>query len=612
MEKLREDVIRYGSLGLAFLTLSSVVYFIFPTWEFRALHLGIVLALTFLVHPCGSTKKCLMADLVLIAFALFPNIYLMLQTQEITYRVATPMDIICCIMLVVAMLEATRRTIGRALAILVTLSILYVFLGPYLPGVLSHKGQTIARFADWSFKSMTGIYGTPLGVAATTVFLFIILGSLMQKMGAGEFIISMFSRLLGKYKGGPCYTACAASCAFGMFSGSAVANVAATGSFTIPWMKQRGVPAEFAGACEAASSTGGQIMPPIMGAAAFVMAGVLGVSYFYVFRAALLPALFYYISIAMGMYFFVQRYELRMESVEPFRAKDLINLYLLIPMILVIYLGVSQYSIDFAAFVGIIALLIIALAKIVAKKTTPKVIIDGLIDAGKDIIPITVACAAAGIITGALTTTGLSFMFSYYLVRLAGGNLFILLILAMILALILGMGMTTLPVYILASTLMAPALIELGGYPIAVHLFIFYYGVLAFITPPVALASYAAAGLAKSDFWKTSYYAIKLALVGFIVPYVFYFDHSLLLEGSVVEILSGVTVTLVAIFALNAGMWGRYNTLQRAALLAFGLSGVLGLILHSLVLKIIPFGSLLLIFILKKYRSGSVKSMAIS
>ena len=423
---------------------------------------------------------------------------------------------------ILLVLEATRRTVGLPITIIALVFIGYALFGPYMPGPLAHRGLELDRLVQTMFYTTEGILGTPLAVSSTFIFLFLLFGSFLIKTGVGEYFNDLSIAVAGRSIGGPAKVAIFSSALQGTISGSSVANVVTSGAFTIPMMKNLGYRKEFAGAVEAASSTGGQLMPPVMGAAAFLMAEFIGIPYAEIAMAAAIPAVLYFAGIWIVTHFEAKKMGLRGLTKEemPDKKEVIKKLYLLIPIIAMIVLLMTGMSVMLAALYSIVISIVVSAFK---KETRIgfRGIIDALVDGARTALGVAAATAAAGIIVGVVTKTGLGLKLANGLLDIAGGALFPTLILTMIASLILGMGAPTTANYVITSTIAAPAIIMLGVPDLSAHLFVFYFGIIADITPPVALAAFAAAAISGGEPIKTGIESSKLASLLQIPPVVY-------------------------------------------------------------------------------------------
>lgn len=511
----------------------------------RALHIIFAFVLAIFLYPAtdkSSKEKPSILDYGLIAIVLIVFGYLFVFNKQIALKAGSVgnIDLILGVLAILITLEITRRVVGMALPIVAIVFLAYAYFGPYLPGVLGHRGFSIQRIVSHMYLGLEGILGIPLGVSATFVFMFILFGSFLDKTGVGKFFIDIAYGMTGHLRSGPAMTAVVASGLMGSISGSSVANTVTTGAFTIPLMKKTGYKPYFAGAVEATASTGGQIMPPVMGAAAFIMAEFTGIAYSNIIIAAAIPAVLYYFAVGTMVHFEACKLGIKgipreqLPSVGKILLKDG---YLLLPLFAIIYFLLSGNTPTLAAFYAIIVSLIIAVIAALIKRDgsfTPKDLLGALESGAKGAIGVACACACAGMIVGVVTLTGLGLRIAELIVSAAQGNLLLTLFFTMIASIILGMGLPTTAKYIVLATMAVPALINMEVNLLAAHLFILYFGVVADITPPVALAAYAGAGIAGANSMKTGFQAVKLALAAFIVPYIFALDASLIMVKEVV------------------------------------------------------------------------------
>jgi TRAP transporter 4TM/12TM fusion protein len=515
------------------------------SYKQRSLHIIFAFVLGFLLYPSGkksNKEKPSLLDYIyiLLTVVVFGYIFVFSDTIAAKGGSATNMDLVFGLLAVLITLEVTRRAVGPELPIVAILFLIYAYFGPYMPGLLAHRGFSIERIISHMYLGLEGIMGIPLGVSATFVFMFILFGAILDKTGVGKFFIDLAYGLTGSFKSGPAMTAVVASGFMGSISGSSVANTVTTGAFTIPLMKKTGYKPYFAGAVEAASSTGGQIMPPVMGAAAFIMAEFTGIPYSKIIIAAAIPAILYYFAVGTIVHLEASKLGLKglPREMLPSIKKLLISKgYLLVPLISVIVFLVSGNTPTLAAFKAIAISIAVAIIVALVKKDksfTFKDFLNALEAGAKGAITVACACACAGMIVGVVTLTGLGLRIAEIIVTLANGNLLLTLFFTMIASIILGMGLPTTAKYIVLATMAVPALVTLDVNLMAAHLFVLYFGVVADITPPVALAAYAGAGIAGANSMKTGLQAVKLALAAFIVPYIFAMDSHLILVESVV------------------------------------------------------------------------------
>ncbi len=531
--------IMIASVGLFFFHMYTGWFGAYFSLIQRSIHFMFILIMTFSLFARSDKirrDRIQWYDFILIGLAIVLCFYILINIHELVWRAGNPnsTDVFLGIILVLLTLEATRRAVGKPLMFVAIFFLLYALvLGPYMPGRFAHGTFSVRRVAYYLYLTDAGIFGTPLGVSANFVYLFILFGSILNKTGAGKFFIDFATALTGYTRGGPAKAAVVSSGMMGTISGSSTANTVTTGSFTIPLMKNIGYSSVFAGAVEPVASTGGQIMPPIMGAAAFIMAEFLGVPYIEVAKAAILPAVFYYLALFMAVDFRAAKIGLvglKREQL-PSLVKTLkIGWILLAPIFILIYLLINGYSAQKSVVASIAALLVISMFN-VKTRMTPKKLIEAITDAGMAATTVAVACAAAGIIVGITTMSGLGLKFTGIVFNLSRGILPIALLLASVSSLVLGMGVPTTANYVIMATLIAPALIRLmaENTPLIVpHLFVFYYGILADITPPVMLAVFAGAAIARAPALKVGMESMKLALPGYILPFMFIFHPEII------------------------------------------------------------------------------------
>jgi len=528
---------------------------------FRSTHLAFVMVLCFLLRPLGraawtAPKNMWFAlDMLLVLLVVAVQVYTLWDLDAFIQRRGdlSDWDILAGTVFLLLLLEATRRAVGWAMVIIAGFFLLQTAFSDYFFGMLYGPPSSWFTMMDYIFMRENGIFGIPIMVMATYIFLFILFGAILVRSGAGRFFINVALALTGSKVGGPAKAAVVSSCLMATVSGSAVANVVTTGSFTIPLMKSIGYRPYFAGAVEACASSGGQIMPPVMGAAAFIIAEFLNVPYLQVALSSLVPALIYFFSIFVMVHF-----EARKRNLSTIQASELPDLkeelkrggHLFLSVLIIIVLLVVGYTPMYAAFWAIMSIFVLsALRK--ETRMTPVDILSALEEGARTAVPVSIACAAAGIIIGCVFVSGLGLKFTDAIVSLAGGNLWIALILTMIASLILGMGLTTTAVYITLAALVIPALVNMGVVPIAAHLFAFYFGLVSAITPPVALASFAAAGIAGSNPMQTGFHSCRLGIAKYVLPFVFIFAPGMLIEGSWHQILLGIVGGFAGIYALT-------------------------------------------------------------
>ncbi|WPZ17989.1 TRAP transporter permease [Geobacillus subterraneus] len=592
----------FGLLSFSLFQLYASIFQTLPKQILLSIHLGFALSLIFLLFP--ARKKNLrrsnvgIVNIMLSLLSIGVGAYLPLMLDDIVQRIGimTPLDFTVGLVAVLLVLEATRRAVGLPITIIASLFLLYAYFGPYMPGFLAHRGVDLEGLVKTMFFTTEGIFGTPLYVSATYIFVFLLFGAFLVKTGVGEYFNDLALVVAGKRIGGPAKVAVFSSALQGTISGSSVANVVTSGSFTIPMMKRLGYGKEFAGAVEATSSTGGQLMPPVMGAAAFLMVEFIGgISYWEIAKAAAIPAILYFAGIWMMTHFEAKRIGLRglTEEEMPNRKEVLGKIYLLIPILIVILLLMSGMSVMRAALWSIVAIIAVSALK---KETRLgwRDIIGALVDGARSALSVAAATAAAGIIVGVVTKTGLGLKMANGLVDLSNGILILTLFFTMLTSLILGMGSPTTANYVITSTIAAPAIIASGVPELAAHLFVFYFGIIADITPPVALAAFAAAGISGGKPLRTGVIASKLAISAFIIPYMFVFSPALLMIDTTLPYLIWVVFSaFIGMLAISAGMIGfwyrKLNIVERIIAVATGLlliypetiSDIVGLVLFA-------------------------------
>ena len=554
-----------SALAIAFsvFQLYTAIFGVLDAQLQRAVHLGFGLALIYLLYPTRQSWKNKLhpVDFILAILGAAAPGYIVYAYNELVLRsgVVNTVDLIIGVIGILLVIEATRRVVGIPMVVVVCVFIVYAFAGPYMPGILAHRGLTPSQLISHLFYTTEGIFGIPLGVSSTFIFLFILFGAYLESTGLGRFFIDLANAIAGWASGGPAKVAVLSSGLMGTVSGSSVANVAGTGCFTIPMMKKLGYEKEFAGAVEAAASTGGQLMPPIMGAAAFLMAEFVGVPYLDVVKAAAIPALLYFAGVWLGVHFEAKRMNLKgIPRSELPKVGTILKErgHLAFPLIAIIYLLVAGYTPMRAALFAIF-LSIVAACLRKSTRMTPGEVIDGLIKGAKAVLGVLVACASAGIIIGIVTKTGVGLKLASGLLQLSGGMLLPTMFFTMITSIILGMGVPTTANYVITSTIAAPAMIQMGVPTLAAHMFVFYFGIIADITPPVALAAYAGSAIAKGNPLMTGVKASKLAIAAFIIPYIFVLSPVLLMIDATTGTLAAAAVTAVlGMVALSSSMIG--------------------------------------------------------
>ena len=583
MKKLDEysnSMIVALSLLMGFFHLYTALWGSLPAVQQRSVHLAFGLVLAALYSFRQSTGRVQKGfDVLRMVAPILIISYLLLNFNGIMERFGEPntADMIAGIALIVLVLDFTKRTVGSILAGIAVVFLIYAFAGPWLPGGLWHRGYDLERLVTQISLSTEGIFGIPLSVSANYVFLFVIFGALLEVTGIGQFYIDMAMRAVGQSCGGAAKASIVASSCFGTISGSAVANVMGTGSITIPLMKSLGYSPAFAGAVEAVASTGGQIMPPMMGAGAYIMAEILGLPFRSVVLAALLPALIFYGTLFVTVHFTAKVNNLTgadtsglpgMGQMLKKRGICLAPLVVLILMLVFMRVSVMKAAV-WSIFTTILVGLILSFSDM---KGYAAGLRSAFVSGAKTALIIIASTSCAGIIVAVINLTGIGMKFTTAILAVAGGNLFYVLVFIMLASMFIGMGLPTTPAYLILAVLGAPTLVNLGVVPIAAHMFVFYFSCLSMITPPVALAVYAASSLAKSDFWKTGFEACKLGLVAFFIPYIFVYEPVLVWQGTPFDILLAAVTALLGTVALGAGICGWFRKSASAAerVLLFG------------------------------------------
>ena len=536
----------------------------------RPLHVFLALALSFFVFPLSKDPEDRVRrgiDLVLSLICLGLAGYFLWDFERITTRTAfvdalTPLDYWLGVICILVLLEASRRVAGLALTIILVVFIAYAVLGPLIPGYMGHRGISFRHFIDLQFLSPSGIFTIPIGVSASIVFYFILFAAFLEVSGAGEMLIGLAFRLTGRARGGPAKAAVVASSLMGTVSGSAVANVAGTGIFTIPLMRRVGYSPTFSGAVEATASTGGQLMPPIMGAAAFILAETIGLPYLELVIAAILPAVIYYVSLYFMVDFQARRDGIRGMPPEEMPTAEIPlvrQAHPGLPLVVLVATLASGYSLLMVATSGIVATVVVSYFR---RETWigPEKFLAALESGARKTVAVAVPSAAAGIVIGIAVYTGLGIKLTSSIVELSHGFLFPALLIVMVACLVLGMGMPTSAAYIMAAILLGQALQEFGLSALQSHLFIFYFAILSMVTPPIALSAYAAAGISGASMWATGIRAFKLTFAGFLIPFVLAFNPALLLQGSAWESLWVFATSVAGVACLAGESFGEYGT----------------------------------------------------
>lgn len=561
----------------------TATFGVLPAVYQRSIHWGLIGNLIFVMNLTdikGRKLPLTIINIVGILITTITTIYIYLNYNTIMGRLGNPtnLDIYFGALLVASIIVAGYQVLGWPLPTLSIIFILYAFAGPYLPGILHHRGFSLERLSCFMYLGTEGIYGAAMNVAATYIYLFMLLGVFLERTGAGEFFVDLAFSVSGRIPGGPAQAAVSSSALMGTISGSGVANVVTTGTFTIPLMKKSGYTPSFAAAVEAVASSGGQILPPVMGAVAFLMAEMIGVPYIEVIKAAAIPAMLYFIAIGISVFLEAKKLDLKPMSKDELPKLTEVfknGFYYIIPLAILITVLIRGESAMKAGIYAFFATIVISYVK---KETRLGIreIGDALWDTAKTARTISAACGCAGIIIGITTLTSLGVKMSRLIVLFSNGNLFLALILTMFVSLIMGMGLPTTAAYLVLAVLGAPALVNMGVDLMSAHLFILYFGALSTITPPVALSTYAAAGIAGSDPMKTGIDALKLSAVAFIIPFMFVYGPELLMIGTAPHIIWAIITSIIGCIALSGCLIGwlaiELNIITRILLLGGALT----------------------------------------
>lgn len=577
----------------------------------RSLHVSLMLFMAFFLYPANkkaSRTKIVWYDVVLALLSLSIALYIWSNYIEFINRMGMPntMDVIMGTLLIALVMEASRRISGWPLVILCGLFIAYGLFGQNMPSIFMHRGYTWAKLVNHIFINTEGIYGTSVNVAASYIFLFILFGAVMNKSGMGQFFNDIALSLAGHSKGGPAKVAVIASGFLGSINGSAVANVVTTGAFTIPLMKKTGYSSEFAGSVEASASVGGQLLPPVMGAAAFIMAEMLGIKYGVIVISAAIPAFLYYLGIIVQVQLRASKNNLvGIPKEELPKLKEVMRSrgHLLLPIIFLLYMLLfSGNTVILSAFYTIIVTILVSMIR---KETRMSLrdIIDAFEEGTRSVVSVAIACAVVGIIIGVVSLTGFGLNMANAIIQLGRTNLLGTLILTMVTCMILGMGLPSIPAYLITATMAAPALVQLGIPAISAHMFVFYFAMFANITPPVALASFAAAGISGGDPMKTGIQSVKLSLAGFIVPYMFVYNSALLLVDTTPLIAMRVTATaIIGVCMIGIATEGYLLTKVNAITRVVVFVGSILLITEGVSQDFIGFGILVVLIVMQKIK----------
>lgn len=563
-DKLRVSLCRVLYIVTAVVYLYTAGFGSFSDMTQRALLITVCGFTVFLKKPIQIKKAQTTVTRILdwifaVAFSA-AGIYIMVIWNDRTAKVGAPpqQDIIMATVMIVLLLFATYKATGWPLVITCIVFLIYTAAGPYLPSILAHRGETWTRTANFMYVSTGSIFGVPSGIAATYIISFVIFGAFLERFGAGQWFVDLAYAGTGRFRGGPAKTSIASSALMGMISGSPAANVVTTGAFTIPLMKRTGYKDYEAGAVEAVASTGGMFTPPIMGAAAFMMAQYLDVHYIEVAKAAIVPACLYYLSLMLVVDSIAVKNHLvglPKDQLPDIKEIMLTRGQLGIPIIFVIAVILMGWSPMKAAFWGTAAVILVACIR---KETRPTVqsFLDALESGTKSVANIVISCAAAGIIVGVISMTGLATKLSYTLVSISGGNIYVAAVLTAIITIILGCGMPPTPTYVILSVVLVNPLTQMGASALSAHMFIFLFACIGALTPPVAITAYTAAAIAKSDPNKTGLRAFRMGLVAYIIPFIFLLSPAILMVGSTGEVLMAVITSVLGIFCLTGAVEG--------------------------------------------------------
>ncbi len=586
----------------------------------RSLHVAMMLFMTFFLYPLSKKaprKTIPWYDILFALLSVSVAVYVWVDYINFINRMGSPntMDVVMGTILIVLVLESSRRISGWPLVVLSLVFLLYGLVGRNLPGIFMHRGYNWRALVNHIFINTEGIYGTSVDVAASYIFLFIMFGTVMNKCGMGRFFNDLALAFAGSTKGGPAKVAVIASGFLGSINGSAVANVVTTGAFTIPLMKKTGYSKEFSGAVESSASVGGQLLPPIMGAAAFIMAEMLGVKYGTIVISAAIPALLYYLGILVQVQLRASKKNLQGIPKEDLpKVGDVMRErgHLLIPIAFLLYMLLfSGATVIFSAFWAIVATIVVSMTR-KSTRMTFKQILDAFSEGTRSVVSVAVACAVVGIIIGVVSLTGFGLNMANAIIQLGQSNLMLTLLLTMVTCMILGMGLPSIPAYLITATMAAPALVKLGIPPLAAHMFVFYFAMFANITPPVALASFAAAGLSGGDPMKTGLQSVKLSLAGFIVPYMFIYNTALLLIDTTPFVAIRVSITaVIGVCMIGMATEGYLFTNMNNILRILAFAGALLLITANVVQDAIGLTLLVVIVLYQRHADKKVKQRVV-
>ena len=563
------------STALVIFSLYTAMFGVFPDMIQRGAHISAVIGLVYVrlfgLDSVGglSWSRIKFFGLGVIGSAVLGYQFFFYEDVVSRFGSITNYEMPIAVLAIILLLDATRRTIGWSMVGLAIFFLIYAFYGRYFPGLLAHRGYDMVRILEQVYLGADGIYGTPLGVSSTFVIIIVVLGALLEKTGASGVLMDIAVSMTRNSRGGPAKAAVVGSSLMGMISGTAVANVLTTGTISIPLMRRGGYRPAVAGAVEAVASTGGQLMPPIMGAAAFLMADIMEVPYLDITKAALLPALLFYIAVFASVHLEAVKTGLKpLESIDIPDVKQSLRNSGHVLLSIPVFIGtlISGYSVMYSSLAGIICLLALSLLRH-SSRLNPRQLITAAVSAAEAILPVALATATAGIIIGVVTLTGMGLKFSSFIVSISGNNLLVALVLTMASSLVLGMGLPTAAAYILVATLTAPALVSMGVDLMAAHMFVFYSAMLSSITPPVALAAFAAAAICREPPMRVAMISVKFGFVAFLLPYFFVLEPRLLGMGDIGETVGVFAMAVVGVLSLACVLqgyaFGKLTTLSR-------------------------------------------------
>ena len=601
------------AIAMASFHLYTSAFGLLDTLRHRAVHLGFVLVLGYLMYPARKKhhrETPSFLDYLLVALSAVAAGYIVTQFTAILHRGGMPvmLDQVMFVLSMVLILEGVRRTVGQQLMWVALVFMAYAYLGPHMPGFLAHRGASLSRLTDHLFMIPEGIFSIAMGTSATFIVLFVIFAAFLERSGLSLFINDICMAMVGGATGGPAKVAVFTSALFGTISGSAAANVVTTGAFTIPLMKKTGYQKEFAGAVEAVASTGGQLMPPIMGSAAFIMADYLGIPYFEIIKAAIVPVFLYYLGCFVMVHLRAKKLGLSGVSRESLpKAWDVLKErgHLMIPFIAVVIMLAMRFTPLFAGSWGIVLTVVTASLKKNTRMSF-KDIIWAMENGAKRSVPVAIACACVGLVIGVCTLTGISNVLGNYILQFSQGSLMLTLFLVMILAIIMGMGLPTVAVYVLLVSVAVPVLIKFGVPPLPAHFFVFYFGMMANVTPPVAIPAYAAAGIAGANPSVVGWAAFRLALAGFLFPYLFVLSpHMLMLDATPLQVIYSALSPTLGVIMVGVAVEGYLfrPMLWWQRLLIFG--GAFGLLDPGFLTDMIGLGILVVFVVVQKIQMAN-------